>query len=480
MKSTLQWVSRGAHVTALSLLLALPLSAQVKTGTQTEDAAYALVLTEQLADKTRWKMVWVKDLPMHNLPHPDLAHDLDNFIKTVNIHTSVIDGKTILTAASATCNFMGRSVRRKIVTPAKTTETLRDGAPHYETMPAVYKTQFDFSTTQKGCYFKREINGETYELGWPTEMEHFLIENIDTPIKVRGGNILEWADESGEVIARFEKLHDISKHKHFWTLDPDIHPDDPVLADYFGPAAISINFPKITSHRGCASIYAPFMLNENRFSITDEVKTYPCKDLSYLVDGQRQPHAPVATSAENILQTYLPRVSKYTVTGKDETRRLVLSDDNGNALLSFIPTPRRPSSNPKRTQKIYDHLDNHEWIIEPRARDRAGASVSPIRVFRHSGYMQDGPKTQAVIVSAKDCALSGLNINPNNLAMNVYSADGQKIYKTCNGPEALAVKAQWGEAKKLLFDDTHLIFYDENWGEVMRARRGKAIEEKKD
>lgn len=477
MKSKLHSISRAVICAAASFIMALPSSAQVKTGTQTEDAAYALALTEQLADKTRWQMVWVKDLPMHNLPHPDFADDLDNFIKTVNIHTSVIDGKTILTAASANCNFMGRSVSRQIVTPAKTTETIRDGTPHYETVPAVFKTYLSFSTTQKACYFKRDINGETYELGWHTEMEHFLIENIDTPIKIRGGTILEWTDESGEVIARFEKLPDISTHKNFWRLDPDIHPDDPVLENYFGRATISISFPRMSSNRACSRIYVPVMIKEDTFAITDDVKSYPCKDLSYLVDGQRQPYTPIATSAENMLQTYLPRVSKYTVTGNDETRRLVLSDDNGNALLSFIPTPRRPSSDQKKRQNIYDHLDNHEWIIQPRDGDNASASVSPIRIIRHSGYLQDGPKTQAVIVSAKDCALSGLNVNPNNLAMNVYSADSQKIYKTCDSPEALAVKSQWEKTKKLLFDDAHLIFYDENWGEVMRARRGKAIED---
>lgn len=476
MKSKLQIISRAALCAAAPFMMALPSSAQVKTGTQTEDEAYALALTEQLADKTRWQMVWVKNLPMHNLPHPDFADDLDDFIETVNIHTSVIDGKTILTSASANCNFIGRSVRRKIFTPAKTTETIRDGTPHYETVPAVFKTYLSFSTTQKACYLPREIDGKTYRLIWPTQMEEFLISNINTPIKIRGGTILEWADKSGEVIARFEKLPDITTHKNFWRLDPDIHPDDPVLENYFGRATISISFPKLSSNRACSRIFAPVMIKEDTFAITDDVKSYPCEELSVLVDGQRQPYTPVATSAENMLQTYLPRVSKYTVTGEDETRRLVLSDENGNALLSFIPTPRRPSSNPKRTQKIYDRLDNHEWIMQPRAGDRVSASFSPIRIIRHSGYMQDGPKTQAVIVSAKDCALSGLNVNPNNLAMNVYSADSQKIYKTCDRPEALAAKAQWEKAKKLLFDNTHLIFYDENWGEVMRARRGKVIE----
>jgi len=432
-------------------------------------------------EETRWQMVWVKDLEMHDLPHPDLAEQLNTFISRVNIHTADLDGTPTLTAASANCNFMGRSMMWTIVEPAKTTETIRNGKPHYETKPAIFKKRpASFSTTQKACSFRHEIEGVIYDVGWPNQMEGFLIANINTPINIRAGNILEWEDESGEVIARFEKLPDISMGKIFWKLDPDIHPDDPVLKNYFGPATVSINFPSITSHRGCTRIYAPITLKENKFSLSGGMKSYPCKDLSVLIDGQRTAYTSVANTAEKILETHLPNASQYKVTEEGESSRLVLSDDKGNALINLISTPKRPARNNDNGLRIYDKLGNHEWIMEFDNNDAALKLHSPVRIIRHNAYGQDTTKAYASLISSQGCVLRGFNVNGGSLTMNTYNPFRESGYRYCSGPEALALQKQWASARKILFDDTYLIFYDENWDEVMRAKRGKPVSDDED
>ena len=407
MKSIIKTLSGAACAMAVFVMVSLTTGVPAAA----ESKAPSSDPTEQYSQQTRWQMVWVKDLPSDDFEHPDLAVLWDGFMKQVNIHTAVIDGEITLTSASAKCNFMGRSLRRRVVKPALTTETLRDGKLHYETVPAVYEPYWEFSTTQKACSFRHEIEGEIYDVDWPMQMERFLSGNNDTPINIRAGNILEWEDESGEIIARFEKLPGISIHKNYWRLDPDIHSDDRVLEQYFGPATVVINFPKISSYRGCSRIYAQTALNQNKFSIIGEVKAYPCKDLSALVGGERMPYTPGANSAENILETHLPNVSQYVVTEEGDTRRLVLSDDNGNALINLISTSERPARKQDISARIYDLLDEHEWVIEPGKGDAVSPKASPIRILGHLAYRHDLAKSQASLISAQGCALRGLNID---------------------------------------------------------------------
>ena len=59
--------------------------------------------------------------------------------------------------------------------------------------------------------------------------------------------------------------------------------------------------------------------------------------------------------------------------------------------------------------------------------------------------------------------------------MNVYNSN-LDAYPRCHGPAGSELKAEWKKAKKLLFDDSYLIFYDEDWNEVMRSKRGKSLE----
>ena len=449
------------------------------------------IVEDDIADLSIWRMVWIKDFVakdwlvnkshyysaanMPEISRENLPQRLESYIRSVNIHTAVIDGELLTTRASAGCNGMGRSMRKVVVTPAQTVEIFRDGITQYETTPATYKTETSWFTTQKACSIGLKIDGKAHDTNWIAIMESFIMANGDKVSHSRIGETLEWKNVDGTIIARFEKLPNIVMHKHFWRLDPDVHEYDPVIKRYFGAANIVVSYPKLSSYTFCGPIYAPIDVTDKRFKLSDKMRVNPCGDMSYLVNGQRFPYTPTDNAVHNLLERLLPNVAQYAVSETGDTRRLALSDEEGNTLINLVSTDEGPWRSQLSSARVYDELDDYEWNIETNqiVTSNAIEALSPIRIFSHRGYMKDGPKTQAAIISAQNCAISGLNIR--GQSANIYKPFGLKGYDKCEDAAANALATELGKTKKLLFDDTHLIFYDGDWNEVMLAKRGASL-----
>lgn len=443
---------------------------------------------QEATDQTSWRMTWVEDFgttltwdenyEATQLPHKDWAPHLENYIRTVKIQTSMIDGKFSTVSASAGCNGIGRDIRRRVVTPAKTIETIRDGQAHYETTPAVFENYDEWFTTQKGCTWGQEIDGKKYGFNWISLMERFLLKNAPNATLSRKANSLEWIGPSGTAIARFEKLPDVLMHQNYWEIDPNFHDDDPVLARYLGPGKISISFPKISFYRACSRLFSKVDATDIGFEISNEVSVYPCEDISYLLNGQRLAYTTNNTAPENLLARHLPEVARYTIAEEGETQRLTLSDKDGKSLVHLISSDVRPLNSQQNELRIYDTLDDHEWIMEPTANLSADVirTLNPVRIFRHHANIKEGPKTKATLISGQDCALRGFGVTGRNQSMAVYRPRSLKTYNECESAEASALKTEWAKARRMLFDDNTLVFYDENWTEVMKARRGQPLE----
>ena len=444
---------------------------------------------EEVSNLTRWRMVWVNDFGQQNLQHEGLAPFLDNFIRLVTIHTELEDGQPMTTRLSSGCNYIKWNTYKRIVTPVRTVETYRDGKLHYDTIPATYETHSDwYNQTQKTCFLRREIDGKAYSTSWYMTMEKFLMENGRNAAHSHKGDKLEWIDAEGSIIARFEKLPDIFIDTHFWKLDPIMHTDDPILAQYFGPAKLFISFPDFRYYRPCDQLSARVKFTGRGSQLFGDVveSSVACEDLSYLVDGQRYPYTPGNTAPNNLLARYLPEVTQYEL--KDDAyypRQLTLSDEDGKPLLHLISVTGFWSEFEAQTH-IYDQLDNHEWIIEPTANVTPDviSATSPIRIYRHHhGYKsadyKGHAKMNASIITAQDCVVYGLKVNGRNQSMTRLKPR-LKAYNKCDSSEVSKFNAEFVKAKKFLFDDTYLIFYDEDWNEVMRTRRGKSIEASED
>ena len=91
------------------------------------------------------------------------------------------------------------------MTPARTIETIRDGKPHYTTIPATYKAYVDIVMTQTGCTLTPIVNGVSYPTNWMEKMEDFIGEQIRTGTPARNADTLEWINEDGKVMAKYEK-----------------------------------------------------------------------------------------------------------------------------------------------------------------------------------------------------------------------------------------------------------------------------------
>ena len=436
----------------------------------------------EAAKPTMWRMVWVDDFGVSDLPHEGLRKHLESFTRTATIHTAVEDGQHITVSAYVGCNGMGRQTSRRIVTPAKTIETLKDGKPHYDTIPAEYETVSGWYTTQTACRKSHEIDGKTYALDWFSKMEAFLFTNAQSAVHALSDGQLEWISEAGQAIAKFEKVPEAFSGNTYWELDPEIHEDDPILAKYFGANTITLRFPHLSSHRPCDRVYAQVEMTDKTFNLSDEVRAYPCEELSYLLNGQRYIHSSPEHSLQSLLEQTLPEITQYKFLETDKTKRLLLSNQNGEALLYFRATEKSPLRGIEFQTRIYDMLDDHEWTLEPtkRLRHKAIKDVSPIRTLRHHGYnisgKKEGPKTRATLVSSMDCALQGLNVNGRSHNMNVYNPDSKwSGLPECKGESVEKIRTELGKAKKILFDDNHLIFYDGDWNEVMRAKRGRRL-----
>jgi len=456
-------------------------------------AAPETITEDDITDVSIWRMVWIKDFAPIDWPYTpefkikaqwpelqrkDLPQRLETYIRSVNIHTAVINGELVTTRASAGCNGMGRSTHKVVVTPARTVEIFRDGKPQWETIPATYETETGWFTTQKACSIGLKIEGKLHDTNWIAMMENFIMANGNKVSHSRIGETLEWKNSDGTIIARFEKLPDIVMHKHLWRLDPDVHEYDPVIKRYFGAANISISYPKLSSYTFCGPISAPIDdVTDQLFKLSDEMWVNPCGELSYLVNGQRFPYTPNDNAVHNLLARHLPNVAQYAVSETGDTRRLALSDEDGNTLIKLISTGEGPWRSQLSQARIYDELDDYEWNIETSQIMTSNVieALNPIRIFSHHGYMKDGPKTQAAIISVQNCAISGLNIR--GQSANTYKPFGLKDYDKCEEVAANALAAELGETKKLLFDETYLIFYDDEWNEVMRAKRGKSLME---
>jgi len=454
-------------------------------------AASEAITEDDISNVSVWRMVWIKDFAakdwlvnsqyysavnMPEIRREDLPQRLERYIRSVNIHTAVISGELLTTRASAGCNGMGRSTRKVVATPARIVRKYREGKLRYETVPATYKMEsFGWGTTQKACSLGLKIDGKLHDTNWIAMMEKFIMANGNKVSHSRTGETLEWKNVDGTIIARFEKLPNIVMHKHFWRLDPDVHEYDPVIKRYFGSANIVVSYPKLSSYTFCGPIYAPIDVTDNRFKLSDEMRVNPCEDLSHLVNGQRFPYTPNDNAVHNLLARHLPNVAQYAVSDTGDTRRLTLSDEGGNTLIGLISTDEGPWRSQLSKARIYDELDDYEWIIESSQIETSNAikALSPIRIFSHRGYVKDGPKTQAEIISAQNCAITGLNIR--GQSANIRKPFDLKDYDTCEEVAANALAAELGKTKKLLFDETHLIFYDDEWNEVMRAKRGKSL-----
>ena len=429
-------------------------------------------------DLTMWRMIWVDDFGVAELPHEDIAPYLDDFIRSVKITTSRIDGQLVNTRASAGCNGMGRSTSRRIVTPAKTIESYRDGKLHYETTPATYETITGWSTTQKGCSLLREIGGKKYNLNWFSPMEDFLLSHAPNVSLIRKDNHLEWADTSGTIIARFVKLPDIVLQYQGWFFDPDRHSDDPVMSKYFGPAKVYLNFPSLSYHRACERVSTPIELSETRLHITGKIYSSSCDGISYLINGQRHPYEPQKHAPHNLLNQVLPKVTHYEFSDNGETKRLTLLGEDNNKLLHLIASDEGPSRQQATISHRLEALASHEWILDrtESLHRRDLKAISPIRIFRHHGYSTEGPKNYASIISAQDCAINNLHLNGYNQHMNIHHVSRYlDNFQACDEDLVSEIRAEWGKTRNMLYDENYLIFYDTEWKEVMRARRGEPL-----
>jgi len=159
----------------------------------------------QLSDVTKWQMVWAGDFGADPVSPPGLAAEFDKFIRSVSLRTGHVGGELVISSGYAGCNGIGREIRRRIVTPARTTEIIRDGKPHYTTIPATYKAYVETVMTQTGCSLTPIVNGVSYPTNWIEKMEDFIIEQIRTGTLAPNGDTLEWINEDGKVMAKYEK-----------------------------------------------------------------------------------------------------------------------------------------------------------------------------------------------------------------------------------------------------------------------------------
>jgi len=198
---THRWLT--ASIWALiSVYLSLPANAQANPDTQSSNSTL-----------TKWQMVWLGDLGLSKLklPHEGLATHRQDFIRTVYIQTEMIDGELVTTRASANCNSPSRITRKVVAKPAQGLVTYRNGRLIQEVVPATYKTVVEYAMTSVGCSVGYEIDGKTYEMAWPNALEAFMLEKMQSATHHdRNGNTLEWSDDKGDVIARFEKHLDIT------------------------------------------------------------------------------------------------------------------------------------------------------------------------------------------------------------------------------------------------------------------------------
>jgi len=159
----------------------------------------------QLSDVTEWQMVWAGDFGADPVSPPGLAAELDKFIRSVSLRTGHVGGELVISSGYAGCNGIGREIRRRIVTPARTTETIRDGKPHYTTIPATYKAYVDIIMSQTACQLTPKVDGVRYPTNWIEMIEDFIGEQIRTGTPARNGDTLEWINEVGKVMAKYEK-----------------------------------------------------------------------------------------------------------------------------------------------------------------------------------------------------------------------------------------------------------------------------------
>ena len=150
--------------------------------------------TEIVLDETKWSMVWVSDFGLEKYPNQDYGINVEEYIRTVNIDTAVINGKLLTTRADAKCNGMWRENRKVIGTPAKTIEIYENGVVRFKAIPATFVRKVEWLTTQEGC-------GNIVV----HHMEKFMWKNSQLATNIREGNNLKWLDEDGGVIAIFEK-----------------------------------------------------------------------------------------------------------------------------------------------------------------------------------------------------------------------------------------------------------------------------------
>jgi hypothetical protein len=155
----------------------------------------------------QWQMIWLGDLGRSELkaPFDGLATQRQDFIRTVYIQTEMINGELVTTRASANCNNPTRVARTVVATPARSIATYRFGKRIYKNVPATYKTVVEYVMTHVGCSVLHEQDGKTFELAWPNAIEGFMLGQMKNAIHSRKGNELEWLDETGKVLARFEK-----------------------------------------------------------------------------------------------------------------------------------------------------------------------------------------------------------------------------------------------------------------------------------
>ena len=441
---------------------------------------WAIPWSKVESPRMRWHMTWSKKLDEIKLRLKDSYSDL---ITPVTIETVLIDNKLITYSGFAGCNRFSGGYQRYILKPETLKVKVKEGVIYYETTPEDIGTRITaFRSTLKGCQRKQHKEGGQ-ELSYnPAILESFISKNALKVTHKWEGNTLEWQNESGEVIARFEKLADLTIQRNFWVLDPNKHDNDPILEQYFPPARVKIDFPHISISRGCGTFLARVDITDKNFQLSSKVSHYPCEDLFDLDKGQRVPYTPNEDAPYNLLARYMPQIKFYRLTGDGETRGLVLSNHDGKDLLYFIPS--EPFSRTPYRTHIYDQLDGYEWNIQPHENISAQTltRMNPIRIFR-SEYIKDEPKGRASIISTQNCSIYGLNVSRSNTTfiksehrMNVYNSK-LKSYPRCHGPAAAELKAEWKKAKKLLFDDNYLIFYDEDWNEVMRSTRGKSLED---
>lgn len=429
--------------------------------------------------RVRWHMTWSNELEALK----NRIIDYSYLIAPVTIQTVFVDNKLLTYRAYAGCNRISGSLQKYILKPETLSVKVVNGGVSYETTPEDIGTRIsELTRTLKGCNRVAEgKDGNQVYIDISSTMESFILKNAPKATHIHNGDELKWVDENGVIIARFEKLADLTIQRNLWVLDPEIHDNDPILEQYFPPARVRIDFPYTSISRGCGSFLAKVDITDKNFQLSSKVSTLECEDLFDLDKGQRVPYTPNEDATYNLLARYMPQIKSYRVTGDDETRRLVLSNHEGKDLLHLISF--KSLSRRQYQTHIYDQLDGHEWVIEPHENitKQTLNSVNPVRIFR-SESLKDEPKGRASIVSAQNCNIFGLNVSRSNTTylksehlMNVYNSN-LNAYPRCHGPAGSELKAEWKKAKKLLFDDSYLIFYDEDWNEVMRSKRGKSLE----